>query len=168
MGVPVHDDQRIFEFLLLESFQAGLSWEIVLKKREGFRDAFAGFRVETVARFDNENMASLRQNPAIIRNKLKIAAAITNARQFLKIQESYGSFDAYIWRFVDGSPVVNQWRSAHEVPATSRISDQLSADLKQKGFKFIGSTVCYAHMQATGMVNDHLMHCFRYDEVQQL
>ncbi len=167
-GVPVHDDRTLFEFLILESFQAGLSWEIVLKKRPAFRKAFANFAVEKVAGFNEKKIQSLLTNKDIIRNKLKINAAVNNAQRFIEIQEEFGSFDDYIWRFVDGQPLVNSWKSLDQIPANTELSDQLSKDLKKRGFKFLGTTVCYAHMQATGMVNDHLVSCFRYREVQQL
>lgn len=164
-GVPVHDDQRLFEFIILEGAQAGLSWSTILKKREGYRKAFADFDVQKVARFTEARQEELRQNPDIIRNRLKIAAAVTNARAFIKIQEEFGSFDAYIWRFVDGKPIINRWRSLAELPASTPVSDAMSKDLKKRGFRFVGSTICYAHMQATGMVNDHVVDCFRYREL---
>ncbi len=165
-GVPLHDDRSIFEFLILEGMQAGLSWSTILHKRENFRRAFADFDVEKVARFDGRKVRSLLNNPGIIRNKLKIHAAMNNARQFIKVQEEFGSFDKYIWQFVDGKPKVNRRKSLKEIPATSRESDAMSKDLKTRGFKFVGSTICYAHMQATGMVNDHVASCFRYRELQ--
>jgi DNA-3-methyladenine glycosylase I len=167
-GVPVHDDQTLFEFLILESFQAGLSWEIVLKKRQNFREAFAEFSVEKVSKFGENKIQSLLTNKGIIRNKLKIHSAVNNAARFIEIQEEFGSFDNYIWRFVDGKPIVNKWQITDQLPANTELSDKLAKDLKQRGFKFMGSTVCYAHMQATGMVNDHLVSCFRYHEVQQI
>jgi DNA-3-methyladenine glycosylase I len=167
-GVPVHDDQTLFEFLILESFQAGLSWEIVLKKRQNFREAFAEFSVEKVSKFGENEIQSLLTNKGIIRNKLKIHSAVNNAARFIEIQEEFGSFDNYIWRFVDGKPIVNKWQITDQLPANTELSDKLAKDLKQRGFKFMGSTVCYAHMQATGMVNDHLVSCFRYHEVQQI
>ncbi len=167
-GVPVHDDKILFEFLILESFQAGLSWEIILKKREDFRKAYADFEVEKVARFDKKKISSLLNNAAIIRNKLKINASVNNAEQFIKIQEAFGSFDSYIWRFVDGVPIVNQWKSLDQIPANTRLSDTISKDLKQRGFKFLGTTIVYSHLQATGLINDHLVDCFRYQEVQDL
>ncbi|HCY87182.1 MAG TPA: DNA-3-methyladenine glycosylase I [Desulfobacteraceae bacterium] len=166
-GVPVHDDRRIFEFLILEGAQAGLSWLTILKRREGYRKAFAGFDPEKVARFGPDKILALLQDPGIIRNKLKVNSAVTNARAFLKVQEAFGSFDAYAWRFVDGSPIINAFTSMDQVPATSKQSDAFSKDLKQRGFKFTGSTIMYAHMQATGMVNDHLVSCFRYKEVME-
>jgi DNA-3-methyladenine glycosylase I len=165
-GVPLHDDKLIFEFLILEGMQAGLSWSTILHKRENFRKAFAGFDVEKVARFDRKKVRSLLINAGIIRNKLKIHAAVSNARQFILVQEEYGSFDRYIWRFIDGKPKMNRLRSLKDIPATSKESDAMSKDLKARGFKFVGSTICYAHMQATGMVNDHLMSCFRYKELK--
>ncbi|MBU2513145.1 DNA-3-methyladenine glycosylase I [bacterium] len=166
-GVPVHDDQLLFEFLILESFQAGLSWEIVLNKRENFRNAFSGFDVEKVARFNQNGIEQLQRDSSIIRNKLKIEAAINNAKQFLKIQQEFGSFDSYIWNFVDGKPLVNRWEKLEQIPANTKLSDTISKNLKQRGFKFMGTTVVYSHMQATGMVNDHLVNCFRYLEIQQ-
>jgi DNA-3-methyladenine glycosylase I len=167
-GVPVHDDRTIFEFLTLEAAQAGLSWYTVLRKREAYRAAFAGFDPVKVARFGKRQVASLLKNAGIIRNQAKILAAIHNARGFLDVQERCGSFDAYIWRFVDGRPVVHRLKSLKDYPATSVESDALSKDLKQRGFKFVGSTVCYAHMQATGLVNDHSLSCFRRRQILQL
>jgi len=167
-GVPVWDDRTQFEFLILEGAQAGLSWTTVLHKREGYRKAFASFDPEKVARFGAKKIESLIANPAIIRNRLKIRAAVTNAQAFLAIQESFGSFDDYIWNFVDGRSVQNTWRSQSEVPATSPVSDLLSKDLKKRGFKFVGSTIMYAHMQATGLVNDHIVSCFRHAECRAL
>ena len=164
-GVPVYDDRTQFEFLLLEGAQAGLSWYTVLRKRENYRQAFANFDPESVARFGEKEIARMLQNPGLIRNRLKLNAAVNNARQFLKIQEEFGSFNDYIWRFVDGSPIVTAQRSGREIPATSKESDLLSKDLKQRGFKFVGSTIIYAHMQATGLVNDHTIDCFRYREL---
>ncbi len=167
-GVPVHDDRLLFEFLVLEGAQAGLSWSTILNKREGYRKAFDNFDVEKVARYDEAKVSELVQNPEIIRNKLKVNAAITNARAFLKIQEEFGSFDDYIWRFVDGQPIQNSWRHHHELPASTNLSDLMSRDLKKRGFKFVGSVICYAHMQATGMVNDHTVDCFRCEQVKLL
>ena len=161
-GVPVRDDGRHFEFLILESAQAGLSWRTILRKREGYRRAFAGFDAERIARFNARSLERLLADPGIVRNRLKIEAAIANARAFLEVQRQFGSFDAYVWRFVGGRPVVNRWRRQSEVPATSAESDALSKDLKSRGFKFVGSTIVYAHMQATGLVNDHLVRCFRH------
>ena len=167
-GVPVHDDPKHFEFLVLEGAQAGLSWSIVLKKREGYHRAFSGFDPEKVARYTEKRIQKLTLDPAIIRNRMKIEAAVRNARAFLAIQEEFGSFDAYCWRFVDGQPKLNRWSAMREIPATSRESDAFSKDLKQRGFSFVGSTVVYAHMQAVGMVNDHLVDCFRYREIRRL
>jgi DNA-3-methyladenine glycosylase I len=164
-GVPVHEDRKHFEFLVLEAAQAGLSWSIVLKKREGYRRAFSNFDPEKVARFDKRRIDRLVVNPEIIRNRLKIEAAVKNARAFLKVREEFGSFDAYAWRFVDGKPAVNRRRTTRDVPATTPQSDAFSKDLKGRGFSFVGSTVIYAHMQAIGMVNDHLTNCFRYREL---
>jgi DNA-3-methyladenine glycosylase I len=163
-GVPVRDDVRHFEFLILEGAQAGLSWSTILHKRPAFREAFAGFDPHKVARFNSLSVARLLDNPGIIRNRLKIEAAINNARRFLEVQQEFGSFDAYIWRFVDGKTIVNRWHRPEEVPATSPESDLLSKDLKSRGFKFVGSTIIYAHMQAIGLVNDHLVGCYRYEE----
>jgi DNA-3-methyladenine glycosylase I len=160
-GVPVHQDRKIFEFLTLEAAQAGLSWYMVLLKRAAYREAFANFDPEKVARYGAKEEKSLLANPGIIRNRAKIAAAINNARRFLTVQEEFGSFDRYIWRFVNGRPLVHELRELKDYPATSPESDALSKDLKQRGFKFVGSTICYAHMQATGMVNDHVVGCFR-------
>jgi len=164
-GVPVWDDQVQFEFLTLESAQAGLSWLTVLKKRAAYRQAFAQFDPEKVARFTPQRIEKLLENPGIIRNRLKVTAAVTNARQFLAVQEQFGSFSDYMWQFVEGKPIQNRWRKLADLPATSPESDALSKDLKSRGFKFVGSTIMYAHMQATGLVNDHLVHCFRYREV---
>ena len=164
-GVPVHDDRKHFEFLVLEAAQAGLSWAIVLKKREGYRRAFAGFDPEKVARFTTRQIEKLVSNPEIIRNRMKIEAAVRNARAFLQVQEEFGSFDSYCWRFVDGRPKLNQWKVMREIPATSAESDAFSKDLKRRRFSFVGSNIIYAHMQAVGMVNDHLIHCFRYRKV---
>jgi len=160
-GVPVHDDRTIFEFLTLEAAQAGLSWYTVLRKRAAYREAFAGFDAQKVARFGKKQIEALLKNPGIIRNRLKIAAAVNNAGKFLEVQERFGSFDAYIWRFVGGKPIVNRLKTLKDYRATSRESDALSKDLRQRGFKFVGSTIIYAHMQATGMVNDHIESCFR-------
>ena len=163
-GVPVRDDRTHFEFLVLESAQAGLSWWTILRKREGYRRAFAGFDPERVARFNTRSVERLMGDAGIVRNRQKIEATIANARGFLALQEEFGSFDEYVWRFVDGRPIVNRWREQREVPATSPQSDALSKDLKSRGFKFVGSTIVYAHMQATGLVNDHLVGCFRHAE----
>lgn len=165
-GVPLHDDRRLFEFLVLEGAQAGLSWSTILSKREGYRQAFDRFDVEKVARYDEDKIAELTLNPAIIRNKLKIASAVANARAFIAVQDQFGSFDRYIWRFVDGQPVHNDWQTLAQVPASTRLSEILSKDLVKRGFKFVGPTICYAHMQATGMVNDHVVDCFRHAELK--
>jgi DNA-3-methyladenine glycosylase I len=167
-GVPVHDDRKHFEFLVLEAAQAGLSWSTVLRKREGYRRAFSDFDPAKVARYTDKRIDSLTADPSIIRNRMKIAAAVRNARHFLAVQEEFGSFDAYAWRFVDGSPVFNRRKATKDVPATSLQSDAFSKDLKQRDFSFVGSTIIYAHMQAVGMVNDHLVDCFRYRELQKL
>jgi len=164
-GVPVHDDRVIYEFLTLEGAQAGLSWYTVLRRREGYRLAFAGFDPEKVARFDETKIAALLLDPGIIRNRAKVEAAVTNARLFLRIQEEFGSFDSYIWRFVDGYPKVNEPRSLADYPGTSPEAELLSLDLRQRGFRFVGPTICYAHMQATGLVNDHILDCFRRREI---
>lgn len=161
-GVAVHDERRWFEFLILEGAQAGLSWATILHKRENYRKAFAGFDPKKVARFSAREVARLLGNPSIVRNRLKINAAIGNARAFLAVQKEFGSFDRYIWQFVGGRTIRNRWRQARQVPARTRISDALSKDLKKRGFKFVGSTICYAFMQATGLVNDHLTGCFRH------
>ena len=165
-GVPLYDDTKLFEFLTLETFQAGLSWITVLRKRDNFRKAFDAFNYKKIAEYEQPKIDDLLQNAGIIRNKLKINAAITNARVFMKIQEEFGSFSTYIWGFVDGKPIKNEFKSHKEIPANTPLSDTISKDLKQRGFKFVGTTVVYAHMQATGMVNDHEVNCFRYDEVQ--
>jgi DNA-3-methyladenine glycosylase I len=167
-GVPVHDDRKQFEFLLLEGAQAGLSWWTVLNKRAGYRKAFAQFNPEKVARFTPQRIERLLQNPGIIRNRLKVQAAVTNAQAFLQVREEFGRFDDYLWRFVDGRPIQNVWRRLDQVPATTPISDKLSKDLKGRGFKFVGSTIVYAHMQAVGMVNDHLLKCFRQAECARM
>jgi DNA-3-methyladenine glycosylase I len=163
-GVPVHDDRRQFEFLVLEGAQSGLSWSTVLNKREGYRRAFVGFDPVRVARFTPRDVARLLRDPAIIRNRLKVEATVANAKAFLALQEEFGSFDAYVWGFVDGRPLQRRRRRTREVPATTPQSDALSKDLKQRGFRFVGSTVVYAHMQAVGLVNDHLVRCFRHGE----
>ena len=164
-GVPLHEDRRLFEFLILEGAQAGLSWDTILKKRESYREAFDGFDPVKVARYDARKCAKLMENPGIVRNKLKIASAVMNAKAFLAVQEEFGSFDAYVWGFVGGRPRVNAWRSLKEVPAKTGESDAMSGDLLKRGFKFVGSTICYAFMQAVGMVNDHQVDCFRYKQV---
>ena len=167
-GVPQHDDRVLFEFLVLEGAQAGLSWETILKKRANYRDAFDQFDVRAVARYDQRKVRRLLANPGIIRNRLKIAAAIQNAKAFLAVQKEFGTFDAYMWQFVDRIPKVNAWKTTKEIPARTPQSDAMSKDLVKRGFKFVGSTICYAHMQAVGMVNDHVVDCFRYAEVQSL
>jgi len=167
-GVPVHDDRKHFEFLTLESAQAGLSWYTVLRKRANYRQAFAKFDPAKVARFSAVTVEQMLQDPGLIRNRRKLNAAVENARHFLAVQDEFGSFSTYIWRFVGGEPIVNEFRTLADLPATSRESDALSKDLKSRGFKFIGSTVIYAHMQATGMVNDHLVDCFRHRAVRCL
>ncbi|GAW65462.1 DNA-3-methyladenine glycosylase [Geoanaerobacter pelophilus] len=164
-GVPVHDDRLLFEFLTLEGAQAGLSWITILRKREGYRRAFAGFDPEAVARFTDADLVRLAGDEAIVRNRLKIASTRDNARAFLGVREEFGSFDAYLWRFVDGIPLQPARRTLAEVPASTAVSDQLSRDLKKRGFRFVGSTICYAFMQAVGMVNDHTVECFRWAEL---
>jgi DNA-3-methyladenine glycosylase I len=164
-GVPVHDDRKQFEFLTLESAQAGLSWLVVLRKREAYRKAFAEFDPEKIARFNAKKIQRLLADPGIIRNRLKVIAAVTNARCFLEVQDEFGTFDKYIWGFVGGRPIQNRLQLMKDLPATSKESDALSKDLKQRGFKFVGSTIVYAHMQAVGMVNDHLVSCFRHNAV---
>lgn len=165
-GVPVHDDRKLFEFLILEGAQAGLSWITILRKRENYRKAYAGFNAEKVARFGAKDAARLLADAGIVRNRLKIAASITNAKAYLKVQEEFGSFDAYSWRFVNGRPIQNSLKTLKNIPARTPISDAFSKDLKQRGFKFVGSTIIYAHMQAVGMVNDHLLDCFRRSELR--
>lgn len=167
-GVPLHDEQKLFEFIILESFQAGLSWQMVLNKRESFRKAFDNFDPVIISNYTQEKLEELLYDSSIIRNRMKIAACVNNARRFLEIQKEFGSFDKYIWDFVDGKPIVNAFETIKDLPAKTPISDTLSADLKKRGFKFVGSTVIYAHMQATGMVNDHLVDCFRYKEILDL
>ncbi len=161
-GVPVHDDKTHFEFLILEGAQAGLSWATVLKKREGYRRAFADFDVEKVAAYNEAQIQELILNPEIIRNKLKIRGSVLNAKQFIEVQKEFGTFDNYIWSFVNGKPIINHWKKMENCPATTKESDALSKDLKKRGFKFVGSTIIYAHMQACGLVNDHLVSCFRH------
>jgi len=167
-GVPVRDDIRHFEFLILEGAQAGLSWSTVLHKRPAYRQAFAGFDPNKVARFNRRSVERLMNNPGIIRNRLKIECSISNARCFVEVQDEFGSFDDYIWAFVDGKPIVNRWKRNKQVPATSPASDALSKDLKARGFKFVGSTIIYAHMQAIGLINDHLVDCYRYEQCREL
>ena len=167
-GVPVHEDRKLFEFLLLEGAQAGLSCATILRKREAYRAGFAGFDPDRVARFGRRETARLLRNPGIVRNRLKVEAAVSNARAFLGVQEEFGSFDRYLWSFVGGKPIQNRRKKLRDIPPTTRESDALSRDLKNRGFKFVGSTIMYAHMQATGMVNDHLVSCFRYRECAAL
>jgi DNA-3-methyladenine glycosylase I len=161
-GVPVHDDQKLFEMLILEGAQAGLSWYTILKKREAYREAFDGFHPETIAQYNDEKLQALLLDPGIVRNRLKIASVVVNAQAYLRVREEFGSFDRYIWSFVGGIPIKNHWKDLKEVPATTAESDAMSKDLKKRGFKFVGSTICYAYMQATGMVNDHTVSCCRY------
>lgn len=167
-GVPIHDDRLLFEFLVLEGAQAGLSWSTILNKREGYRHAFDNFDVAKVARYGEDKVTELLSNPGIIRNRLKINAAITNAQAFIKVQNEFGSFDRYIWQFVDGKPIQNSWQEHRELPASTNLSDLISRDLKKRGFKFVGSVIVYAHMQATGMINDHTVDCFRHKEIKSL
>ncbi len=164
-GVPLHDDRKLFEFLVLEGMQAGLSWSTILKKRENFRRSFDGFAPAVVARYAAKEKDRLLADPGIVRNRLKVEAAIINAQQFLAVQEEFGSFDKYIWQFIGGTPIRHRFRSVSQVPSTTPESDLISSDLKRRGFKFVGSTIVYAHMQATGMVNDHLVSCFRFNQV---
>lgn len=161
-GVPCHDDRTLFEFLVLEGAQAGLSWETILRKRDAYRRAFAGFDPEAVSRYDEGKQGELLKDPGLVRNRLKIAAAVTNARAFLRVTEEHGTFDRYVWEFAGGRPRVNRWRSHEEVPARTRESETMSRDLMARGFRFVGPTICYAFMQAVGMVNDHLVQCFRH------
>jgi DNA-3-methyladenine glycosylase I len=167
-GVPLHNDHRLFEFLILEGAQAGLSWSTILRKREAYRKAFARFDPVKVARFDARRIRTLLADEGIVRNRLKIESAVRNARAFLEVQAASGSFDAYVWSFVEGRPVRNTWKSSAQVPASTPLSDALSKDLKRRGFNFVGSTICYAFMQAVGMVNDHTVDCFRWKEVRHL
>lgn len=164
-GVPVHDDRTHFEFLILEGAQAGLSWSTILKKRAGYRNAFADFDPVKVSRFTEKRLEKILLNPDIVRNRLKVYAAVNNARRFLEVQQEFGSFNTYIWQFVNNKPIVNKWKTLKQIPATTKESDALSKDLIKRGFKFVGSTVMYAHMQACGLVNDHLVDCFRYQQV---
>jgi DNA-3-methyladenine glycosylase I len=166
-GVPLHDDRKLFEFLILDAFQAGVSWAIVLHKRENFRRAFHNFDARKIAQYDAREVERLLADAGIIRNRLKIAATINNAQRFLEIQKEFGSFDQYIWSFVGGKPIVHKFKTVRQIPATSKESDALSADLKARGFKFVGSTICYAFMQAAGMVNDHTTDCFRYRQIHR-
>ncbi len=167
-GVPVYDDQTHFEFLILEGAQAGLSWSTIIKRREGYREAFAGFDVEKVARFDEVKIQKLLKNSSIIRNELKIRSAVNNASHFIEIQNESGSFTDYIWSFVNGKTIQNNWKTQNEVPAVTKESEKLAKDLKKRGFKFTGPTIMYAHMQATGLVNDHLVKCFRYEALRRI
>lgn len=167
-GVPVYDDDKLFEMLILEGVQAGLSWITVLKKRDNYQKALNGFDARKIARYNEKKIQQLLNNPGIIRNKLKINAAILNAQAFLEVQEQYDGFQKYIWQFVEGQPIVNRWRHLKDIPATTAQSDAMSKDLKKSGFKFVGSTICYAYMQAVGMVNDHTTDCFRYKEITKL
>ena len=166
-GVPVHDDRLLFEFLVLEGAQAGLSWATILNKRDNYRKAFDNFNVERVASYDDKKINALLANSGIVRNKLKINSAVTNAQAFLAVQREFGSFDSYIWQFVDGKPLHNVWESATDIPVSTQISNLMSKDLKKRGFKFVGNTICYAFMQATGMVNDHTVDCYRYAEIKR-
>ncbi len=165
-GLPVHDDRKLFEMLILEGVQAGLSWSLILKKRDGYRQAFDAFDASKIARYDDGKVQELLANPEIVRNRLKIQAAIQNARAFLALQSQYGSFDTFLWQFVDGQPRQNAWQSLQDIPASTRESDTMSKELKRRGFTFVGTTICYAFMQAIGMVNDHIVECFRWQEVQ--
>ena len=165
-GVPLHDDQALFEFLVLEGAQAGLSWSTILNKRESYRKAFSAFDARKVAKYGEDKIAKLLENPGIVRNKLKVRAAVTNAKAFLAVQKEFGTFDAYMWSFVGGKPIQNRWATIQDVPARTAESDAMSKDLRQRGFAFVGSTICYAHMQATGMVNDHIVTCFRHQELR--
>jgi len=164
-GVPLHNDRKLFEFLILEGFQAGLSWRTILHKRENFRKAFDNFDFNKVAKYDRRKINSLLKDEGIIRNKLKIEGAISNAKTFLQVRKEFGTFDKYIWSFVDGKPIQNNFKSLKELPPRTKLSDKISEDLKKRGFKFVGSTIIYAHMQATGMVNDHVVSCYRHKEL---
>ena len=164
-GVPVHNDRILFEFLILEGAQAGLSWDVILAKRARYREVLDDFNAEKIARYDKRKVQALLKDPGIIRNRLKIAATISNAQAFLEVQNEFGTFDSYLWRFVDGKPIQNAWKQHKQVPAKTKESDAMSKDLQRRGFRFVGSTICYAFMQATGMVNDHTVDCFRYAEV---
>jgi DNA-3-methyladenine glycosylase I len=163
-GVPLHDDRKLFEFLLLDNAQAGLSWQTIVNKRENYRKAFDNFEPAKIALYNQRKITSLLNNPGIVRNRLKVQSAVTNALAFLEIQAEFGSFDTYIWQFVNGTPIRNRWKSLKDIPATSSESDAMSKALKKRGFKFVGSTICYAFMQSAGMINDHLIHCFRYTQ----
>ena len=166
-GVPLHNDRKLFEFLILEGFQAGLSWRTILYKRENFRKAFDDFDFNEVAKYDKKKISSLLKDAGIVRNKLKVEAAVANAKAFLQVRKEFGTFDKYIWSFVDGKPIHNKFKSLKELPAKTELSDKISNELKKKGFKFVGSTIVYAHMQATGMVNDHVVSCYRYNEIRK-
>ena len=165
-GVPIHDDRGLFEFLVLEGAQAGLSWSTILRKREGYRKAFDNFDARKISRYPQAVVSRLLANPEIIRNRLKVNAIVTNARAFLRVQEEFGSFDGYIWQFVNGRPIQNSWKKMTEIPSSSPASEAMSKDLRKRGFKFVGTTICYAFMQAVGMINDHVVGCFRHDEVK--
>jgi len=167
-GVPVHDDRLLFEFLILEGAQAGLSWSTILNKRQGYRNAFDDFNAEKIVQYDQKKVLQLLNNPEIIRNKLKVNAAINNAKAFLKIQQQYGNFERYIWQFVDGKSIQNNWQQFNQIPVTTKESEQMSKSLKQNGFKFVGATICYAYMQAVGMVNDHTVDCFRHKQIKEM
>jgi DNA-3-methyladenine glycosylase I len=167
-GVPLHNDRKLFEFLILEGFQAGLSWRTILHKRENFRKAFDNFDYNKVAKYDKRKVNSLLKDAGIIRNKLKIEGAITNAKEFLHVRKEFRTFDKYIWSFVDCKPIQNKFKSLKELPAKTELSDKISDDLRRRGFKFVGSTIVYAHMQATGMVNDHVISCYRYNEIKTI
>ncbi len=167
-GVPVHEDRKTFEFLVLEGAQAGLSWSTVLNKREGYRRAFADFDPEKVAKFDARKVNKLLSDPGIVRNRRKVESAVTNARAFLEVRDEFGDFDSYVWSFVGGKPIQNRWKSLSQIPVTSPEAKKMSADLIRRGFKFVGPTICYSHMQAVGMVNDHLVSCFRHRELNRL
>ncbi|MES2625451.1 MAG: DNA-3-methyladenine glycosylase I [Pseudomonadota bacterium] len=166
-GVPVRSDRKLFEFLILEGAQAGLSWITILRKRDAYREAFAGFDWNKVATFDDKKIAALLQNPGIIRNRLKVKGAVTNAKAFIKVREEFGTFSKYIWGFVDGKPIQNKWKARGQVPAVTEVAEKISKDMKKRGFTFVGPTIIYAHMQATGMVNDHLTNCFRHKQVSE-
>lgn len=165
-GVPLHDDQRLFEFLILEGAQAGLSWITILRKRENYRAAFDNFEAARIAAYDTDKIAALMQNSGIVRNRLKLQSTVVNAQQYLRVQDEFGSFAGFLWQFVDGKPLQNAWRSWNEVPGSTEVSDVMSLELKRRGFKFVGTKICYALMQATGMVNDHTTDCFRYEELR--
>jgi len=167
-GVPVHDDRKLFEFLVLDAFQAGLSWSTILKKRENFRKAFDNFEPKRIAQYDAAKIGELLNDAGIIRNKAKVSATVKNARAFLEVQKEFGTFDAYIWRFAGGSPIINKWKTMAEIPAKTAAAEAMSNDLKKRGFSFVGPTICYAFMQAAGMVNDHVVDCFRYAEINSL